>query len=187
MRSRPRLVMDRTTLGRNMLPLQRDGLIAVRSGQIGPPQQGVAPDGCGGVTAFALRAKAGNEAQAQFETAFGVKRAKKLRDLLHEVADQRTDRPGRLTFSAACAERISFRDIHWLSSPMPADAAHNRADHEADIGTRRISGSSGFRLEHRLACRRRRSAGAGRDRQHGTDRTALLLVHPRWRSTPTSA
>ena len=31
------LVMDRTTLGRNILPLQRDGLIAVVPGKIRPP------------------------------------------------------------------------------------------------------------------------------------------------------
>ncbi len=38
------LVMDRTTLGRNVLPLQRDGVDRCSAGSIGSPQQGPAPD-----------------------------------------------------------------------------------------------------------------------------------------------
>ena len=50
------LVMDRTTLSRNILPLQRDGLIAVGAGKVGPAQQGFEPD-CGRDCAVAERAK----------------------------------------------------------------------------------------------------------------------------------
>ena len=39
------MVMDRTTLGRNILPLERDGLISIAPGRSGPPQQGAAIDG----------------------------------------------------------------------------------------------------------------------------------------------
>ena len=38
------LVMDRTTLGRNILPLQRDGLIAIAAGQA--DRRSKAPRGC---------------------------------------------------------------------------------------------------------------------------------------------
>src|SRR5713226_6814377 len=75
------MVMDRTTLGRNILPLQRDGLIKIKS---------AASDR----RAKELRlAKAGekrlqeafegwSQAQARFDAAFGEKRAADLRTLL---------------------------------------------------------------------------------------------------------
>jgi DNA-binding MarR family transcriptional regulator len=79
------LVMDRTTLGRNVLPLQRDGLIAIGPGRIDRRSKEVRLTKAG-----AARFRAANEgwcqAQARFEGAFGGKRAKKLRALLHEVA-----------------------------------------------------------------------------------------------------
>jgi DNA-binding MarR family transcriptional regulator len=79
------LVMDRTTLGRNILPLQRDGLISVRPGRIDRRSKELQLTRAG-----AARFRAANEgwrqAQARFGAAFGSKRAKKLRALLHEVA-----------------------------------------------------------------------------------------------------
>ena len=39
------LVMDRTTLGRNILPLQRDGLIEIVASRCRPPPPRAAPDG----------------------------------------------------------------------------------------------------------------------------------------------
>jgi DNA-binding MarR family transcriptional regulator len=78
------LVMDRTTLGRNILPLQRDGLIAVvpgksdrRSKELRLTRSGAARLGA----AF----KGWTQAQARFENAFGVRRATALRTLLQEV------------------------------------------------------------------------------------------------------
>ena len=82
------LVMDRTTLGRNILPLQRDGLISVRPGRIDRRSKELQLTKAG-----AARFRAANEgwrrAQGRFEAAFGNKRAKELRALLHEVAVNR--------------------------------------------------------------------------------------------------
>jgi DNA-binding MarR family transcriptional regulator len=78
------LVMDRTTLGRNVLPLQRDGLIAVRPGASDRRSKDLHLTDRG-LTRFRAAQKAWVQAQAQFEGAFGVKRAKALRTLLDDV------------------------------------------------------------------------------------------------------
>jgi DNA-binding MarR family transcriptional regulator len=78
------MVMDRTTLGRNILPLERDGLIVVKPG---------AEDGrvkeLHLTEAGAERVRAGvklwAQAQAGFEAAFGTKRSSDLRDLLRRL------------------------------------------------------------------------------------------------------
>jgi DNA-binding MarR family transcriptional regulator len=79
------LVMDRTTLGRNIRPLERDGLIAVaqgrrdrRSKELRLTEAGAARfrDGISGWL----------EAQRRFEAAFGAERTADMRALLHEVA-----------------------------------------------------------------------------------------------------
>jgi len=78
------LVMDRTTLGRNILPLQRQGLIATekdetdrRSKKLRLSDEGLAR----------LRAsgKLWSQAQAQFEATFGGKRTADLHVLLRGV------------------------------------------------------------------------------------------------------
>jgi DNA-binding MarR family transcriptional regulator len=75
------LVMDRTTLARNMLPLEREGLIEIvpsaadrRSKELRLTKSGVAR----------LRdaAPAWDEAQSRFEQAFGPKQSSQLRTLL---------------------------------------------------------------------------------------------------------
>ena len=76
-----------TTLGRNLLPLQRDGLIAIGPGQSDRRSKEVRLTGEGSAR-FRSALKGWQEAQAQFETAFGVKRAKELRTLLHEIATE---------------------------------------------------------------------------------------------------
>ena len=81
------LVTDRTTLGRNLLPLQRDGLIAIGPGQSDRRSKEVRLTAAGAARFRAAR-KGWQEAQAQFETAFGVKRARELRALLHEIATE---------------------------------------------------------------------------------------------------
>ncbi len=81
------LVTDRTTLGRNLLPLQRDGLVAIGPGQSDRRSKEVQLTGAGAARLRAAR-KNWEEAQAQFETVFGVKRAKELRALLHEIATE---------------------------------------------------------------------------------------------------
>ena len=79
------LVMDRTTLGRNILPLQRDGLISIRPGRIDRRSKDVQLTKAG-VARLRIAGEGWRQAQAQFEAAFGGKRAKALRALLHEVA-----------------------------------------------------------------------------------------------------
>ncbi len=80
------LVMDRTTLGRNILPLERDGLIAVGPGRSDRRSRELRLTEAGTVR---LRAalRAWQEAQAQFEAEFGAKRAKELRMLLEQVVN----------------------------------------------------------------------------------------------------
>ena len=75
------LVMDRTTLGRTMLPLQRDGLIRIEDGKSDRRSKELHLTKAG---ADRLRAagKLWREAQTQFEASFGGARAAKLRDEL---------------------------------------------------------------------------------------------------------
>jgi DNA-binding MarR family transcriptional regulator len=79
------LVMDRTTLGRNILPLQRDELISVRPGRIDRRSKELQLTKAG-VARFRAASEGWRQAQGRFEAAFGRKRAKELRALLHEMA-----------------------------------------------------------------------------------------------------
>jgi DNA-binding MarR family transcriptional regulator len=79
------LVMDRTTLGRNILPLQRDGLVAVGPGKTDRRAKELRLTATG-TARFQAGRKGWQKAQAQFETAFGATRAKALRTMLHAVA-----------------------------------------------------------------------------------------------------
>jgi len=79
------LVMDRTTLGRNILPLQRDGLISVRPGRIDRRSKELQLTKAG-TARFRAASEGWRQAQGRFEAAFGRKQAKNLRALLHEVA-----------------------------------------------------------------------------------------------------
>jgi DNA-binding MarR family transcriptional regulator len=81
------LVADRTTLGRNLLPLQRDGLIAIGPGQADRRSKEVQLTGAGAARLRSAR-KNWEEAQTQFESVFGIKRTKELRALLHEIATE---------------------------------------------------------------------------------------------------
>ena len=74
------LVMDRTTLGRTMLPLERDGLIGIRDGPwIGAARS--SPLTKAGAERLHRAAKLWVEAQKQFEQRFDVNRAGDLRAL----------------------------------------------------------------------------------------------------------
>ena len=79
------MVMDRTTLGRNILPLERDGLITVATGDADRRSREVRLTDAG---AARLRTalKGWSAAQRAFEAAFGRKRAADLRSLLRAVA-----------------------------------------------------------------------------------------------------
>jgi DNA-binding MarR family transcriptional regulator len=79
------LVMDRTTLGRNILPLEREGLIAVVKGSTDRRSKELQLTDAG---LARLRKAVRNwaDAQARFERAFGGERTLKLRALLHAVS-----------------------------------------------------------------------------------------------------
>jgi DNA-binding MarR family transcriptional regulator len=79
------LVMDRTTLGRNILPLGRDGLITIVKGGSDRRRKELhlTP---GGAERMAAARDQWTAAQAHFEAAFGPTRASALRTLLRAVA-----------------------------------------------------------------------------------------------------
>ncbi len=79
------LVMDRTTLGRNILPLEREGLMAVVKGSADRRIKELRLTDAGAAR-LRLAVKAWAQAQTQFEAAFGGKRASDLRALLRAVA-----------------------------------------------------------------------------------------------------
>ena len=78
------MVMDRTTLGRNVLPLERDGLISIKPGRTDRRSKELRLTDTG-----LERLRAGYQgwadAQREFATVFGNKRTVGLRSLLHEV------------------------------------------------------------------------------------------------------
>src|SRR5437763_6172228 len=77
------LVMDRTTLGRNILPLERDGLIEIGASPKDRRRREVRLS-----PAHAARMRAARQgwkvAQQRFDEVFGVERAAALRDLLRQ-------------------------------------------------------------------------------------------------------
>jgi DNA-binding MarR family transcriptional regulator len=80
------LVMDRTTLGRNILPLEREGLIEIVPGSVDRRSKVVHLTEAG--VARLRVARAGwTQAQKNFETTFGRRRAAQLRVLLHAVTE----------------------------------------------------------------------------------------------------
>jgi DNA-binding MarR family transcriptional regulator len=79
------MVMDRTTLGRNILPLERDGLVAIEQGSRDHRQKVVRLTDAGAAR-FRMGIKGWVAAQRRFAAAFGAKRTAELRGLLHAVA-----------------------------------------------------------------------------------------------------
>jgi DNA-binding MarR family transcriptional regulator len=78
------LVMDRTTLGRNILPLERDGLIEIGASPKDRRRREVRLTSAGAARLRAAR-QGWKEAQQRFDEVFGPERAAALRDLLREV------------------------------------------------------------------------------------------------------
>jgi DNA-binding MarR family transcriptional regulator len=79
------LVMDRTTLGRTMLPLERDGLISIEDGTVDRRSKELHLTKAG-AERLRIARKLWSEAQSQFEDAFGADRATTLRSELRAVA-----------------------------------------------------------------------------------------------------
>jgi DNA-binding MarR family transcriptional regulator len=86
------LVMDRTTLGRTMLPLERDGLITVRDGTSDRRSKELHLTKAGAERLRAAR-KLWSEAQKRFETVFGAERAFNLRRELRAVTSSELGTP----------------------------------------------------------------------------------------------
>ena len=78
------MVMDRTTLGRNILPLERDGLIRIEATASDRRAKELHLTKDGEKRVEAAR-KGWQAAQTRFEAVFGVKRAADLRALLRGV------------------------------------------------------------------------------------------------------
>jgi DNA-binding MarR family transcriptional regulator len=78
------LVMDRTTLGRNILPLERDGLIAVERSRTDRRRHELRLTQAG-LERHRAAFRHWEEAQMRFGAVFGEERAAALRELLREV------------------------------------------------------------------------------------------------------
>ena len=78
------LVMDRTTLGRNILPLERDGSIRIEAAPSDRRAKQLYLTGSGAKRLKTAR-RGWTEAQARFETGVGPARAAELRALLGSV------------------------------------------------------------------------------------------------------
>jgi DNA-binding MarR family transcriptional regulator len=79
------MVMDRTTLGRNILPLQRDGLITIKSAASDRRAKELRLTKAG-ENRLQDALEGWSQAQARFEAALGEKRAADLRELLRTAA-----------------------------------------------------------------------------------------------------
>jgi DNA-binding MarR family transcriptional regulator len=80
-----RLVMDRSTLGHNLRPLEREGLVAIRVDKEDHRSRRVVLT-AKGATKFSEAAKLWKQAQELYERAIGQGQAENLRDTLHRIA-----------------------------------------------------------------------------------------------------
>ena len=78
------MVMDRTTLGPNILPLERDGLVAVEQGSRDRRSKELRVTAAGEAR-FRAGMKGWVQAQRQFEKAFGANRTTDMRAIVHAV------------------------------------------------------------------------------------------------------
>ena len=78
------MVMDRTTLGRNMLPLERDGLLAAQTSRTDRRSKELHLTAAGRERLRVAR-KQWAKAQKEFETSYGAPQSSALRAMLHAV------------------------------------------------------------------------------------------------------
>lgn len=78
------MVTDRTTLGRNIKPLQRDGLVSIQTSAADRRARELFLTKAGRKRLDEAR-KAWSQAQSRFEHTFGAKQAASLRDMLRAV------------------------------------------------------------------------------------------------------
>ena len=79
------LVMDRTTLGRNILPLEREGLIEIATGRSDRRSRELRLTDSG-VKRLRAAVNGWTTAQERFDAKFGIQHARELRAILGEVA-----------------------------------------------------------------------------------------------------
>ena len=79
------LVMDRTTLGRNIQPLQREGLVAAEAGRSDRRRRELRVTEAG-VQRLRIAAQGWTQAQQGFEAAFGPDRSAELRAIMRDVS-----------------------------------------------------------------------------------------------------
>jgi DNA-binding MarR family transcriptional regulator len=79
------MVMDRTTLGRNILPLEREGLLSIAQGRRDRRSKELHLTKAG-IERLAEARKGWTQAQKQFARSFGEARTVGLRALLAEVS-----------------------------------------------------------------------------------------------------
>lgn len=100
------MVMDRTTMGRNVHPLQRDGLIAAVTDKTDRRRKTLVLTDAG-LARLTERYPCWNDAQAQFHAAFGPEPAAELRRLLHAVSTSDLERtPKQLGKLASGSELV---------------------------------------------------------------------------------
>ncbi len=87
------LVMDRTTLGRNVLPLQRDGLVEITTSKRDRRRKELRVTESG-AQRLASATEAWARAQQSFESAFGKAKSGELRGLLRDVVTTDLQRAG---------------------------------------------------------------------------------------------
>jgi DNA-binding MarR family transcriptional regulator len=80
------LVMDRTTMGRNILPLQREGLIEIVSSDVDRRRRELRLS-AKGLARQRVAGERWDAAQAGFEATLGRKRSAKMRNMMREVSD----------------------------------------------------------------------------------------------------
>jgi DNA-binding MarR family transcriptional regulator len=78
------MVMDRSTLGRNVQPLERDGLIAIETSAFDRRAKLLRLTGTGEKRLQAAL-PAWSQAQSRFESSFGSKRSAKMRTLMRSI------------------------------------------------------------------------------------------------------
>jgi DNA-binding MarR family transcriptional regulator len=79
------MVMDRTTLGRNILPLERDGLISIKPSRADRRSKELRLTDAG-LERLRAASQGWRDAQREFAAAFGKERTVDLRAMLHAVS-----------------------------------------------------------------------------------------------------
>ena len=93
------LVMDRTTLGRNLQPLEREGLVAVVKGRTDRRSREIRLTDTG-TERLRTAIEGWVKAQAGFEAVFGEQRSSELRTLLHAVSASELESAGSTAATA---------------------------------------------------------------------------------------